>query len=207
MILLGFKKIDSIKRLDEIGLNIHNTVITNNIELAIQTVISYSIFSVRTDTYDYSNIAWGDGQDLPFYFQDEAVSNFQVLKYKELFQRLIEAGFYLIISDGQKYDTVQSYNAVLDIKRNGDFRIEASTKKVPLRMMYKLDGLFYVQGNIADKIRDMQWFKVQEYSKHDIVQDIQEIYTYGVYNRELEFTRYPVNVGKNQKRFAFWQIR
>ena len=73
--------------------------------------------------------------------------------------------------------------------------------------MYKRGNIFIAEGNITDKLRDIQFYGTVNFDKKAILQDIQYLYTKEIFNKWIEFTRYPIRVGINNEKFVFWQIR
>lgn len=201
----GLKKIRSIEEIHELGLNTHNMTITRDFFEAMDAVVRYKRFTIRTDKHSYNIGHWDTGGDLPFFMQKEDVQD--ISKYEALLSKLIEQEYYLIITDGIRYDDIQEYNAVVKIQKDGQFETEMSIAKVPLRKMYNYDGLFGATGNIADTIRDIEWFGVQLYDKKQTLLDVQHIYEMGIYNRVMELTKYPIKLGVKHDNFIYWQLR
>lgn len=200
-----YSKIASILKIKNQGLNIHNTVISEKVEEILKVAKDYGMFTIRTDRVTKWEKGWEGKSEFPFIVQDTPTNNYEQLENK--LNQLVSEGFVFIISDGIKYDKIQDYNAVAILKVNGDFRIEASTEKVPLRYMYKRGNIFIAEGNITDKLRDIQFYGTVNFDKKAILQDIQYLYTKEIFNKWIEFTRYPIRVGINNEKFVFWQIR
>lgn len=203
----GMNKINSIRSIQQLKLNTHNTVITKSLAEALNTIKEFSQFTVRTDADRYEGLTWGNGSDLPFYMQPEPLDDVRYLWFKNEFTKLLDAGFYLIIANGIKYDNIQCYNAVVRLQSNGDFKADMSVRKVPLRKMYQYGDMFGAIGNIADELSEVFWMKQTPYDRHDIVRDMGLLYTYEIYNKDIELTRYPMKVGTLNDYFVFWQIR
>jgi len=199
----NYKKVMSILKLQQLGLNMHNTVITKDLDYAMATILDWKgIFSLRTDSTFRT-------EDLPFIFSTEEILSKNDERYKAFLQEVegfLEKGYCLIIADGIKHDPIQSYNAVLNIKPNGDFKIEISTEKIPLRKMYN-GNTYYLKGNITEKIRYLETSGKQCYDKNLILRDVSELYKHKIFNKDIEFTKYPINLGMKNDEFVFWQIR
>jgi hypothetical protein len=194
-----YEKIESINRLSAMGLNRHNMVISKDPTEILLAALRMDQFTVRTDGKEQVT-------DLPFYVQEEPL-------HKEGFSRLTrflsngaKRDYAFIIADGIRYDPIQLYNGVVNIKRDGRFMLEISTKKVPLRHMY--DGsTFGMIGKLGDRIRDMECIGPYQYPKKELIEDIFNIYQFGIFGKDIEFTRYPIPLGEKKECFVFWQIR
>lgn len=200
-----YRKVDGLKNLMRMGLNVHDNVITNNIVEAMDAVRKFGRFTVRTDININTTEGWGNGTQLPFIMQKRETENTDLIQ--EQLRDLIYRGYMLIITDGIKHDEIQDYNAVATIYKNGDYKVEVSTKKVPLRKMYSYDGIFIAEGNTCDNVWNTRFYGNVDYDRKSIIKDMQELYTKEIYGRAIEFTKYPIDVGIRKERLVFWQIR
>lgn len=208
MVNTELKKVNSILKLRELGLNLHNTVITKDINEALETARKMGRFTIRTDISNRKAGKWKNGTELPFIIQKEELKEAEDINtLKSKLRDLLQQGYTLIIADGIKYDDIQCYNAVGYIDENGYYLVEISTEKVPLRCMYNKEGIFAVEGNIAEGIMGATFYGKVNYDRHNIINDIGDLYTKGIYKKWMEFTRYPIKLGEREDYFVFWEIR
>ena len=192
-----YRKIESLKEITKIGLNTHRYFIPNSYAEYRGLLRSLGVCTVRTD---HSNKT----KDLPFYVVNIHETEMEQVEF--IWSDSIKNEYKLIISDGIKYDNIKEYNIVVKFNRNGDFIFDASELKVPLRHMYRYP-LLSASGNIADSVS--QWDVIHNkigVNKLSIKKDLEIMYTYGVYNRWLEATKYPKEVGINKENIVLWQI-
>ncbi len=171
-----------------LGLNLHNTVITQDIHEAMDTVRNFGMFTIRTDCNSSTAGVWKNGTQFPFIVQSKEIENYKDIECK--IQSLIDSGYALIIADVIKYYNIQIYNAVAYLEENGKFIVEVSTKKVPLRKMYHYDGIFIAEGNICEGVREVDFYGVVDYDKIELLRDMGELYTKGIYKKWIEFTKH-----------------
>lgn len=194
---MGYNKIKSIKSIVQLGLNIHRFLIPSTETEFYNVLKDMQHCTIRTDHEKKT-------EDLPFYVVNTKETS--VDNIKNIWESAQQEKYRLIISDGIKYDSVQKYNLVTKIEKNGDFIFEASDLKIPLRHMYR-HPLLSCHGNISDNIHE--WSCESEkfgINKVDIKRDLEELYTYQLYGHWLETTKYPIKVGTKQHNIVFWQI-
>lgn len=192
-----FNKINSLKSIVKLGLNVHRFYIPNSYKEYIKLLQDLSFCTIRTD---HETIK----ENLPFYIVNTQKNDMRLID--NIWDEAQQNNYKLIISDGIKYDSIQEYNLVTKINENGDFIFEASELKIPLRHMYRYP-LLSCYGNIADKISD--WDIINNkygLDKRTIKRDLEILYTYGIYNKWLEVTKYPQGVGIKNEPIVFWQI-
>lgn len=190
-----FKKIESLKKIKERGLNTHRFVLPNSKDEFIGVLNSLEHCTIRTDHKDKT-------EQLPFY----VYNNDNIETIEKIWGEIEKEEYKTIVSDGIKYDNIQEYNIVTKIQKNGDFIFEASALKIPLRNMYKYDMTLCI-GNICEELTE--WNRIKTVLGLDLTRirrDLNEIYSFGIYDRWLEITKYPINVGEQEKKFVFWQV-
>lgn len=181
------------------GLNRHNTVISKDPTEIFLAALRMEQFTVRTDGKEQVT-------NLPFYVQDEPLHEEGFSRTTRFLSNGVKKNYAFIIADGIRYDPVQLYNGVVNIRRDGRFMLEISAKKVPLRYMY--DGsTFSMTGKLGDRMRDMECIGPYQCPKKELVDDIFSLYQYGIFGKDIEFTKYPTAVGEKSECYVFWQIR
>lgn len=113
------KKVNSIRRLDHLGLNHHVMCITRSMEEALAFVRENPKGSIRTDRANES------AYDLPFYVYEDQK------EFERLIPKLcrhIKDGLILILSNGHAYDTELRYNLVCSIDWEHCCKAEWSVK-------------------------------------------------------------------------------
>jgi len=192
-----FDKIQSLQSIVKLGLNVHRFYIPNSYEEYIKLINDLNLCTIRTDHETKK-------EDLPFYVVNTFKDNSEYIN--KIWDVSQQYQYKLIISDGIKYDNIQEYNLVTKIDKNGDFIFEASELKIPLRHMYKYP-LLSCYGNISDEITE--WSIINNkygINKCSIKRDLETLYTYGIYGKWLEITKYPQGVGIKNEPIIFWQI-
>lgn len=191
-----YEKINSLNKLVDKGLNVHSFYIpTTYIEFE-DLLINLKYCTIRTAHREIT-------KDMPFYIFNIGIDKPRI---KEIWQESVNSGYRLIVSDGIKYDNIQSYNMVVKLSRNGDFIFEASELKIPLRHMYR-HPLLSCSGNIKGGVRDWEVYNNRNtIDKRNIKHVLEELYTYEIFDKWLEITKYPTEVGIRNKDIVFWQI-
>lgn len=192
-----YEKISSMQNILNRGLNIHKFHIPETYAEYTDILNELEFCTIRTDHATIS-------KDLPFYIFNSAKDDSS--KQNNIWNEAKTNSFKLIISDGVQYDHIQRYNMVVRLQRDGTFMFEASELKVPLRHMYK-HPLLSCSSNIAEEISSWTVYNTRYgISKHEILKDIQRLYTYEIFDKWLEITKYPIAVGIRNERIVFWQI-
>lgn len=198
-------KIESLKRIKRLGLNIHNTVFTNDLEVIKRVVQEYNYMcSIRTDKEQ------GVTKDLPFYLISskddyERVHDKLALNKKE--------GMVFIVSNGHQYDTSLRYNMVVSFERDGSFDIEYSPINVPLRHMYRYpEEMVYIEGNINETVASWK-VNNKEHNKiniRDVGKEVasiyMEIYNKNLWDRNLEVSVYDKKCGELGMEHVYWEV-
>ena len=123
-----------------------------------------------------------------------------------IWEESIEKEYKLIISNGIQYDNIQEYNMVVKFNKKGDFLFEASELKIPLRHMYR-HPLLSCSGNLKDEVSQWEIYNARYgINKIYIKNDLLSLYNYQLFNKWLEITKYPIQVGTKNKNIVFWQI-
>lgn len=180
------------------GLNIHEFVVPDSYEEFLKVLENYNFTcTIRSDNQRKNLI-------LPFYIITEENNSL----FRTIWEISLLNNDKLIVTNGLKYDKLQSYNIVVKFDLNGDFIFEASSKKVPLRTMYKYpEYLLSAYGNIDDRLGD--WKVIHEVYGLDrrmLYNDLYKLYELRLFNRYLECTFYPIEVGIYKKDYVIWQI-
>jgi len=192
-----YDKINNLKSILKQGLNVHEFHIPNTYKEYKKLINEFKICTIRTDHKKIS-------QDLPFYIFNTEKDNKE--KLNTIWIETIGREYKLIISNGIQYDNIQEYNMVVKLHKNGDFLFEASELKIPLRHMYRYP-LLSCSGNLKDEVSQWEVYNARYgINKIYIKNDLLTLYNYGIFDRWLEITKYPVPVGVKKENIVFWQI-
>lgn len=190
------KKTLCLKKLEEQGVNVHEYKEIRSLEELIHYVELHPNMSVRFDD-EYGTT------DLPFYVIDNG--NRELLTTIAL---EAEHGKYtMLVSNGHQYDAGQVCNFVGRVDLTGKFELEYSTKKIPLRHMYR-SGTTSVRGNYGES---STYDYLNQFENPISKKDLELILTYlfkmKIYNRDIEGTLYPYPVGVQKQNIVIWQVR
>lgn len=182
---MGYKY-NALMKLKNKKLNIHTTELAYCKADILNLIQKHGdAFSVRED----SNIIL---TDLPFYTDINDIPDSPTV------------GDSWIFSNGRKYDANQLLNFVATVHSDGNFEIESSELKIPLRHMYRYpESLSYVTGNICDKPQD--WKIRGNVNIKYVEKCIYFMFTRYIFER-VECTLYPYGVGIFNEPIVFWQI-
>jgi len=112
----------------------------------------------------------------------------------------------MLVSNGYLYDEIQICNFVIKIDRHHDFVLEWSTEETSLREMYNYPTSV-LKGNINDSLKDMEWIN-KDFNQIDN-KNIEEILSWSFnlecYNKNIEGTLYPINIGMYKQKIVCWQ--
>lgn len=200
-----YNKVESLKRIQRLGLNIHNTIITDDLEEVDRTVSKYRYMcSIRTDKKT------GIAKDLPFYLIS---TKDDYLKIKEKLKKNKLDKIMFIVSNGHQYDDSLRYNMVVYFERNGDFRLEYNAINVPLRHMYRYpEEMINIEGNINEtvaswKVENKEHNKINIREVGRIAASVyMEVYSKGLWDRNLEISVYDRECGELMKEYIYWEI-
>lgn len=191
-------KLESLRLLENRGLNVHKYWVLDNHDKVddIDTDKSYTArFDNRT----------GLIQMLPFEILD--VGQYSLGDIHHLVEDAMQMGCHIILSDGRTYDPMMKYNIVYKIKPSGEFLMEWSDLKIPLRHMYK-HPLNWVRGSLTTPLH--WWDKWSGSGKlldlHFVKQFISDEYVKCLFNKFVECTTYNSRVGKLNKSIIYWQV-
>lgn len=193
------EKVESIKRLKAMGLNMHKTVISEDVEEIEAIAKSWQRFSIRTDGLHRL-------RDMPFFMQKEYLDKTGDADLKKFLKQGMQDDLCFIIADGIKHDDIQLYNGVARISPNADFSLEMCTAKVPLRKMYGYPT-FNLTGNLADGLRSCSMLGDVQISPKSLMRDLLDLYGLQIWGKYIEFTKYPVPVGEGASPYVFWEVR
>jgi len=192
-----YNKIKSLQTIVNKGLNVHKFHIPDTYKEYKNLINEFKFCTIRTDHKTIS-------QDLPFYVFDIEKDNEEKLNF--IWEESIEKEYKLIISNGIQYDNIQEYNMVVKFNKKGDFLFEASELKIPLRHMYR-HPLLSCSGNLKDEVSQWEIYNARYgINKIYIKNDLLSLYNYQLFNKWLEITKYPIQVGTKNKNIVFWQI-
>lgn len=198
-----YDKIASMEWIRDHGINIHRWIVPTDYNEFLTAVQAFGKCSIRTDHAT-------ETKDMPFYVIDSEIPESHVNILLNIYNETYVGGYKLIVSDGIKYDSVQEYNMVIKIAKNGDFVFEASPEKVPLRHMYRFP-LLSCNGNVCDKANE--WLITnfrRDLNRDDIRRDLgylyEQCYRHKLFDMWLELTKYPIPVGLQERHIVFWQI-
>lgn len=192
-----YNKIKSLNKIVDMGLNVHQFFIPDSYEEYKGLVNQLEFCTIRTDHKTKT-------EDLPFYIFNNKKDNID--KLNSIWNDSLQNEYKLIISNGIQYDNIQEYNMVVKLQKNGDFVFEASELKVPLRHMYRYP-LLSCSGNLSDEVSEWKVYNARfGVDKTTIKNDLLSLYTYQIFDKWLEITKYPVQVGIKNNNIIFWQI-
>jgi len=192
-----FNKIKSLNNIVNLGLNVHKFYIPDTFEEYQNLINKFGLCTLRTDHKVIT-------EDLPFYVFNQEKDTDE--KLNSIWNDSQEKEYKLIISNGIKYDTIQEYNMVVKLQRNGDFLFEASELKIPLRHMYR-HPLLSCSGNLSEDIQLWDVYNARYgINKLTIRNDLLTLYNYQIFDKWLEVTKYPIQVGIKNENIIFWQI-
>jgi hypothetical protein len=167
-------KIASLNKLIDMGINVHKFYIPNTYDEYKTIVNELGFCTLRTDHKDKT-------EDLPFYIFNSSKDNED--KLNSIWNESQQNEYKLIISNGIKYDSVQEYNMVIKLQKNGDFVFEASELKVPLRHMYR-HPLLSVSGNISEEVSEWKIYHARYgVDKTTIKKDLLSLYNYQIFDK------------------------
>lgn len=200
-----YNKVESLKKIRKLGLNIHNTIITDDLSILEDMIKKYDyVCSIRTDK------EYGITKDMPFYLingQDDykrVKSNLALDKKEDMM---------FILSNGHQYDDRLIYNMVVSFEKDGKFTCEYSVKNVPLRHMYRYPrDIIYIEGNINETVASWD-IKNKEHNKINIrligervAQIYMETHDKGLWDRNLEISVYREKCGELNKDHVYWEV-
>jgi len=195
-----FEKTRSLNSIVSFNLNVHQFYIPKLYTEYRSLVNKLGLCTLRTD---HASLL----EDLPFYIVDAHKDSSE--KLDAIWANAQDRGYRFIISDGIKYDAIQEYNMVVKFQEDGHFLFEASGLKVPLRHMYRYPtSLLSCTGTLSEGIHLWYMFNVQ-YGLNRLVikNDLLTLYNYGLFDKWLEVTKYPIPVGIRNENIVFWQIK
>ena len=155
------EKVESIKRLKAMGLNMHKTVISEDAEEIEAIAKNWQRFSIRTDGLHRL-------RDMPFFMQKEYLDKTGDADLKKFLKQGMQDDLCFIIADGIKHDDIQLYNGVARISPNADFSLEMCTAKVPLRKMYGYPTFKTLMRDLLDLYGLQIWGKYIEFTKYPV---------------------------------------
>lgn len=193
-----YKKIESLYALMNAHLNIHEFKVPKDY-IEFKDVV-HSFNNYCTVRCDHATLT----KDLPFYVvdrEDEAL-------LKEIWDIAQSKEYKVIVANGLKHDKSQKYNLVVKFTREGDFIMEVSKKKVPLRHMYRYPSeLLSASGNIDESVGEWKVYnQLYGLDRRVLLDELRELYSIGIVNKWIECTFYPYPVGIYNKHYVFWQI-
>lgn len=194
-----YKKLKSLTKLEEMGLNTFPIWIPRTSQELLRIVKMAGKVTIRFDSVDEN------ANDLPFYILQE---NWESLDFScdQIFKEAYKSGCILLVSNGIHFDSAQKYNLVAKINKNKDFVVEACAEKVPLRKMYSYP-LLSLAGNLNDKIHDWNVISgIYGIDRRQIKELLLELYDLGLTEHWIECTVYRHPVGKKNQPIVFWQI-
>lgn len=189
-------KVRVLKYLQDRGLNVHSYQVVHDRYSLGRAIHEYGECSIRFNSFD-------DSLELPFAYMDE--NNWDIVDILHVANKAEELGCHLIVSNGRKFDKDMRFNICAKIARNGDFTLEASGLKVPLRKMYDYP-IMSIIGNIQ---HPMHWWNVygKRYGNLTEIRDIlYKLYTNGIFEEYVECTTYIENVGVLNDNIVFWHL-
>lgn len=200
-----FHKIEAINKIRKLKLNIHNTVITDDLDELDKTVKCYNYMcSIRTDREK------GVTKELPFYLIS-CIDDY--IKIKDKLKLNKQDSMIFIISNGHQYDDKLRYNLVVSFDKSGEFVLEYNATNVPLRHMYRYpDDMVYVEGNINEtvaslRVANKEHNKINVREVGEIIASIYlDIYNKGLWDRNLEVSVYSEDCGELNKEYVYWEI-
>jgi len=192
-----YNKIKSLQTIVNKGLNVHKFYIPDTHEEYKNLINEFKFCTIRTDHRIMS-------QDLPFYVFDIEKDNED--KLNSIWEESQEKEYKIIISNGIQYDNIQEYNMVVKFNEKGDFLFEASELKIPLRHMYRYP-LLSCSGNLKDEVSQWEVYNARYgINKIYIKNDLLSLYNYQLFNKWLEITKYPIQVGTKNKNIVFCRL-
>lgn len=194
-----YEKTNSMERLRSMGLNRHNTLISKNPNEILLAAGDMQRFTIRTDSREIRS-------ELPFYMQKLPLTETGDKKLQDFLEAGLNENFAFIIADGIRHDEIQLYNGVAMLTINGDFSLEMSTAKVPLRKMYN-HPTFFLSGHLTDRLHHLYCKGLHQYPKGDLLKDMMDLYQLGIFNKYVEFTKYPVKLGELNDQYVYWEVR
>lgn len=200
-----FHKIEAINKIRKLKLNIHNTVITDDLDELDKTVKYYNyICSIRTDREK------GVTKELPFYLIS-SIDDY--IRIKDKLKLNKQDSMIFIVSNGHQYDDKLRYNLVISFDKNGEFALEYNATNVPLRHMYRYpDEMIYVEGSINEtvaswRVTNKEHNKISIREVGEIIASVYlDIYNKGLWDRNLEVSVYSKVCGELNKEYVYWEI-
>lgn len=190
------KKTNCLKNLMELGINVHEYQEVFKRDELVNYINLHPIMSIRFD--DDAGTT-----DLPFFVVDEN-HPISILEISNL------ANAYncsMLCSNGHQYDQDQICNFVGMVLRDGSFELEYSTKKIPLRQMYR-EATTVVTGSFGDYFQYHFMNKEKNIlSKKQLEDILVYLFQMDCYQKRIEGTLYPYPVGVYQKTIVIWQVR
>lgn len=208
IILKQYNKVKSLKRIEDLGLNIHEYTVCFTLSQLIEACKKYEfICSIRTDTKKYNSIY---KCDYPFYAINSE-NDFNTEKFK---RELFDKNYIAIVTNGLRYDKDLMYNIVINISENGDFMAEYSFENTPLRKMYiNSKNLHNVHGNINEDIALWDRSGLGEGNKLDLrilrdllIQHYEIARKAKLFDRYLEISVYSKECGILKQDLVYWEI-
>ncbi len=196
------KKYDSLNRLREAGINVHEYQSLSSLEELEEYAHQNLSFSIRFDRDT-------NYHQLPFYTYDEI--NFSLEEREAYLKRIAEEAASLdctmLVSNGHQYDAIERCNFVMRIESDSSFLLEYGTTKVPLRNMYEYPTSI-IRGTLSDEVKNMDWINKE---KNDLtVKEVEEILSWvmrlQIKNKTIEGTLYEKPVGVKKEKIVCWQI-
>lgn len=204
----GYAKLSSLQGLMNRGLNVHNFLPCRSVEEIMSACRVFNgVCTIRTDKFGV-----GQGNELKFYVLNKR----NLLHEQMIASEIVGNGLIAIVADGLKHDHEIRYNVVYRIYKSGEFVIEYSRHKVPLRLMYKYpEKLNIIGGKLDDGIR--YWEKhlaiheVDRVDLREIRELLEEQYKVclekNMFGHYVEMTTYNSEVGIKREDKVYWEVR
>lgn len=191
---MGYKA-KNLVELQKKGINIHYFKEISSLSALFSFAKKNKLFSIR---FDSAPLIHG----LPFYKITEYNENILT----DIFNKAVETNCTLLCSNGLQYDDLLICNFVGEI-HSGNFILELSSKKIPLREMYNYPTTI-IKGNIYDNIKDMAFINKDKnkISNNDIEAIVTYLFSFNINNVTIEGTLYKESVGLLNKNIVCWQI-
>lgn len=199
-------KTKNLQNLKERNINVHNfqeIKIENEFQACIalgKYFSTHKVFTVR-----------GDSDPLQYCLPFLTIENdfFHKKEEIEAFVRdCIALGCSMLVSDGKRYDAIQTANVVV-LLEGDEIKIEVSEEKVPLRHMYRNPKKITTYcGKVSQNVRDFDRIGSKPVlSPAELERILNNIYRFkNAGEKQFELTVYPSKVGALNQEVVFWQV-
>lgn len=199
-------KTKNLEALKNRRINVHDfkEIVVQNENQAIIELGKYAqqhkVFTIR-----------GDSEPLKFCLPFLAIDKdffYMKSQVQEFIRQCVDTECSMLVSDGKKFDDIQTANVVVVLEGN-TIKIEVSGEKIPLRHMYRHpNNITTYSGDIQQCVRNFKRYgAVPTLSSSELERILNLVFSIKQQNeRHFELTVYPEKVGIYHSEIIFWQI-